>query len=419
MLDRRVAPAHSKLSSLTLPEFEQINLQNGLRLFILKGVTQEVLKIDVIFSASKWNEPQPGIAQFTASLFEKGAAGLSSFQIAQHFEKYGASIEISAGFDFTTLTLYTTSKNADQVFPLFIKLFTEPAFPENELSILKNLFIQNLKISNEKTSFVASKVFRQELFGYSHPYGISVEQPDVEKIESIDLERFFKSHFTPEYVFVTGNISDTIFSLVESSLKPIRVSSINGHKKNLNTIESEIKRVYQEKIDSIQTSIRLGNKIINKNHPDYVGLILLNHILGGFFGSRLMKNIREEKGLTYGIYSSINTLKNDAYFVVGADVNKVNKELVFSEIINEINKLQSSYVPRDEFQIARNHLMGSLQLEMASPFSVIEKIKNIQLNNLKPDFYTDLFVKLHSLDPSEIKKLAEKYFTNFIEVAVG
>lgn len=420
MLDRKSAPPHAEIRSLTLPTPHHTVLDNGVPLIILSGVSQEVLKIDVVFSASKWTEPLTGLAHFTATMLEKGTSKMNSFQIAEYFERYGANVEVSSGFDFTTVSLYTPSNNLEQVFPLFVDLLTIPSFPEGELSITKSLFIQNLKINNEKTSYVASKIFRQKLFGQDHPYGTSVEQTDVERISVNELTQFFKDHFKPQHVFVTGNVSPTVQSFLSKSISGISSSALDFKNKHSQELNADSNKFYLEKSDSIQTSIRLGKRTINKIDKDYPALILLNHILGGYFGSRLMKNIREEKGLTYGIYSSITTLKNDAYLVIGADVNKTNRDLAISEIKHELNKLKFNIIDHNEFQIAKSHLLGSLQLELASPFTVIEKIKSIQLHKLNNNFYSELFEKIYRIKASELIEIANKYLDeNFTEVSVG
>ena len=177
---------------------------------------------------------------------------------------------------------------------------------------------------------------------------------------------------------------------------------------------------YIEIPDSVQSSLRLGKKIINRIDPDYPSLVLVNHILGGYFGSRLMKNIREAKGLTYGIHSSISTLKNDAFFVIGTDVNKENRELAIAEIKMEIKKLQQDLIYPDELKAARNHLLGSLQLETANPFSVVEKIKVIRLNQLSSDFYGSLFTSIQSSTSESLKQVAEYFNEEYLsEVSVG
>jgi zinc protease len=156
-------------------------------------------------------------------------------------------------------------------------------------------------------------------------------------------------------------------------------------------------------------------------NPDYFDVLLLNHIFGGYFGSRLMKNIREEKGLSYGIYSSIHTLQNDSYLVIGSDVNKENLELTFDEIRKELYRIRTEKINSDELETARNHFIGSLQSEITTPFAHADKLKNIILYNLPQNYYQNLIKRLDSLTSNDLLNTAEVYFNeeSFYEVAVG
>lgn len=419
MLDRRIAPKHTEITSFHLPTPEIHTLSSGVPLFVLRGVSQQVIKIELVFSGSKWDETKSGLSFFTAQMLEKGTVTKTSFEIADYFDRHGASVEISSGFDFVSVSLFSLTKNIDKVLPLFTELVTSSIFPDNELSLQKEIFNQNLKINNEKTSYVASKLIKQHLFGNTHPYGRAIEEDDVNQLTREDLNNFFHNHFSLIQTFVVGSLDESVLNLLISELSMIPVAH---HKKNnLNFPVSQNESTeYLKKTSSIQSSLRLGKRTINRSHQDYPSLILINHIFGGYFGSRLMKNIREDKGLTYGIYSSINNLRNDAFFVIAADVNRINKDVALAEIRNELNILCNKLIGIQELQNAKNHLLGSLQLEIANPFSVIEKIKTIRLYGLNENFYNDLFLDILDLNEQTLQRVANNYLTgNIIEVVVG
>lgn len=419
MLDRKIAPEHTDITSFHLPTPEIYTLNNGVPLVVLRGVSQQILKIELVFSGAKWDESKNGLSYFTAQMLEKGTTTKTSFEIADYFDRHGASVEISSGFDFVSVSLFSLTKNITNVLPLFIELVTTSIFPEDELTLQKQIFNQNLKINNEKTSYVASKLIRQHLFGNSHPYGRSLEEEDVNQLTREDVNNFFHNQFSLIQTFVIGSLDE---SLIKQLISELSVIPEYRTKKNHLTFSASGNESpeYLKKHASIQSSLRLGKRTINRNHKDYPALILINHIFGGYFGSRLMKNIREEKGLTYGIYSSINNLKNDAFFVIAADVNRINKDLAITEIKNELNILCDVLVGNQELQNAKNHLLGSLQLEVANPFSVIEKIKTIHLYGLNDDFYNTLFLDILSLNELTLQRAADKYLaSNIIEVAVG
>ena len=419
MLDRTTAPSHAEINSFHLPSPEIHQLENGVPLFALGGVSQRVIKIELVFNAGKWFELKNAVSYFTAHLLEKGTDTKSAYEIADFFDQHGASVEISHGFDFVSASLFSLTNNISKVLPVFIELVTGSVFPENQLLLQKEIFSQTLRINNEKTSYVASKLIRKHIFGSSHPYGSSIEENDISQVTRQDLDDFFRTHFFLSKAFVVGCIDEAILKLLisELSLLPVATKEERPIKFVLSQNESS---EYLEKENSVQSSLRLGKRIIGRNHQNYPSLVLLNHIFGGYFGSRLMKNIREDKGLTYGIHASIHNLKNDAFYVITADVNRINKDIAIKEIKNELTLLCETLISTQELQMAKNHLLGSLQLEIANPFSVIEKIKTIQLYELNEEFYNNMFTHILALNEFDLQKTANDYLAGLmIEVAVG
>lgn len=406
-LDRVVAPAFSLPPSFELPKVTRISRSNGFDAFVFDQIPQELVKIELIFEAGRWQEPTPGVSYFTAHLLEKGTGKHNAQAIAEWFDRFGAHIEISSGADFSSISLYVLKKRLSNVLPLFTEMVTTPAFPESELELIKGIFKQNLRVNLEKNSFVASQLLKKNLFGPQHPYGSAVEEKDVDNITTTALSNFYKAHFRPSHLFVTGRLPSNTIDEILSIFNP---KGNNRPPTSDHNVAPGVTHVYQDKKESIQTSIRMGLRTLNRNHNDYATLLLANHLLGGFFGSRLMKNIREEKGLTYGIYASVQPFVRDSIWVVGADVNKENLDLTIHEINHEINRLAQESPSQNELEAARNHFLGSLQLDMANPFSVVEKIKTIALNGLSQDFYSELFSRITAVTPNDISVITRSYF---------
>src|SRR6478609_2596525 len=191
MLDRTVAPLFSTSRSIELPSVKKLTVSDHFNTYYFDQVKQALTKIDVVYKAGKWQESIPGIAHFTAQLIEKGTAGKNSHEIAEIFDQYGAHVEIAPGFDYTTVSLYCLSNKIKDVLPLFLEILLTPSFPKEELDLYKSIFAQNLKINNEKNSHVASKLIRKNIFGESHPYGSSIEESALGKINQDTLKNFF------------------------------------------------------------------------------------------------------------------------------------------------------------------------------------------------------------------------------------
>ncbi len=419
MLDRKSPPPFAKEFSFDLPSPTRLQVGNGIDLLWVKG-SKDIIKLDFLFQAGKWYESKPGIAYFTAHMLEKGSSQNSSSQISEIIDYHGAQLEISAGADFVSISLYSLTKNLRSVVPLLIELLQEPVFPSEELELLLSIYAQNLKVNQQKTSFVAGKLLAKNIFGAKHPYGKSAEESDLSNIVREDLIQYHSERFAPFSIFLTGDLSSDEMSWLEKQLTEFKSASRDGSRAKL--IESSASRKEIVKKDgSVQASLRMGKLCITREDKDYPGFLLLNHILGGYFGSRLMKNIREEKGLTYGIYSSLSPNLHHSSFSIGADVNIDKCEETFREIGNELTRLQRELISEEELLVAKNHFLGSLQLEVSNPFSVTEKLKTIHLFDLSHSYYSDLFDRIGKTNAKDLQQLAQKHFglNDFFTVQVG
>ncbi|MBX2943716.1 MAG: insulinase family protein, partial [Cyclobacteriaceae bacterium] len=357
----------------------------------MNAIQQDLVKIEIVFDAGKWFELKPEASHFTVQMLDKGTRSMSAKQIDELFDQYGAHLELSSNFDFASVSLYALSKHLAKLFPIFLELIISPSFNETELNLLKGQFIQGLRVKNEKTSYLASKLIRKRIFGSSHPYGQSANENDVNNLQVSDLKSFFDERMKPSFVFILGKINADDLKTLKQALGSIDINTLPvpdfSSSKEIST-ESHI-----DKKGSLQSSIRLGKKTLQRDHSDFAGILIINHYLGGYFGSRLMKNIREEKGLTYGISSSVNSFKNGSILLIGTDVNKENRLLAISEIVKEIDLLQSS-IDSEELELAKRHFIGSLQGEMASPLSILGKVKNLELHQLPSNYYQVLIDKI-------------------------
>ena len=419
MLDRTAAPPFVKTTSFDLLTPEETQLSNGLKVFFVSGGSQDVLKIEFIFNAGRWYEEKRGAAHFTGQLLSKGTADKDSFEIAQIFDRYGAHLEITPGHDFVSVTLYALNKHLEPVLQVLLELLSTPVFPEKEFDQTRAIYLQNLKVNLEKTSFVASQTFRRKLFGNGHPYGNEVEDKSVKALSIGDFKEHYSKYFHSAHVFVSGRIDGPSKELMLRKFDELAPGS-SVESRTHDELENPAYE-YIEKEDSVQSSVRVGRRALLRSHPDYVPLLFVSHVLGGYFGSRLMKNIREEKGLTYGISASVHGLKHGAYLVIGADVNKENVQLTFEEIRKELRILRTEAISADELETTRNHFIGSLQSEITTPFAHADKIKTIHLFGLQKNHYQTLINRIDSITPKQILETSERYLheDSFISVAVG
>jgi predicted Zn-dependent peptidase len=421
MLDRTVAPAFRQIEHIPIKEPEVLQVNRDIPFYSIQAGTQSVVKLELIFEAGKWFETKPGVSFFTGKMLREGAGTLNSYDISNLFESYGAHLEITPTLDFTSINIYSLEKYINKLLPVVKLMIEEPVFPESELETLKNIQIQSLRVNNEKNNFVASKKFRETLFNDKHPYGHILEEPEILSVSSSDLKTHFQHTFFQKPFTIVGSglfggnseqaIIDTFSSIsIQTSVKAEEHSFDPQHS-----------NVFIDKEESSQSSIRMGYLTIPMKHPDYAGLLVTNEILGGYFGSRLMKNIREEKGLTYGIYSSLSSLKHSTIFSISADVKKELREQAISEIQSEILRLRTEQVSFHELDTVRNYMLGQIQASVNTPFALAAKFKNVHFNELDYGYYTNLIETIKSITPERIMELANTYLRekDMVQVYVG
>lgn len=420
MLDRTLVPPFNRSTSFALIEPEKQKTQSGAEVFFVLGGSQEVCKVELIFPAGRWYEKAWGASYFSSQLVSKGTKTKSSFEIAELFDGYGAHLEINAGMDFVSVSLYTLNKNLEPSLQLLMQLLQESVFPEKELEQLKSIYLQNLKVNREKTSFLASTLIRKTMYGEDHPYGKELDDKEVSSLSRETLIAHFNDFYKVATVVVSGRVSEKHQKFITDIFAPFSFQTLNAEQKTAQK-DNGASREVVTKDGSVQSSIRIGKKSIGRQHDDYGAVVFLNHIFGGYFGSRLMKNIREEKGLSYGISSSVHTMIRGNHIVIGADVNRENLELTFEEIRKELKRLRVEKIGSAELETARNHFIGSLQLEITTSFAHADKVKNILLFNLPNDYYQKLISRADSVTAEDLLQIAEKYFSedSFLEIAVG
>jgi zinc protease len=419
MLDRTLAPPFNRSTTFELLQPQKKILSGGAESYFVLGGTQEVCKLELVFPAGRWVENTWGASYFTANLLSKGTKKKKSFEIAHLLDLYGAHLEINPGLDHVSISLYILNKNFEPAVLIFLELLQESVFPQEELDLMKSIYLQNLKVNYEKTSFLASRLLRKNLFGEVHPYGKELDEADVQQVNRDALEKHYATFFRNSTILVSGRVSEKNQKLIADLFSSFGYNAIARN--DFSNQDLKYSREVLPKEGSVQASVRLAKKSISKTHPDYVDALFLNHILGGYFGSRLMKNIREDKGLSYGISSSLHTLKNDSYLVIGADVNRENLDLTFDEITKEIKRLRTEKIGEEELDIARNHFIGGLQLEITTSFAHADKIKSIVLYNLPHDHYQNMITRIDAITADDLIRIAGQNFAedSFIQIAVG
>jgi len=403
MLDRKTAPDFHLPDNFHLTQAQTTALKGGIPLHVIDAGDQSICRLEVIFKAGKWYETKTGVSFFTSKMMLEGTRSYTADDINRLFEKLGAYFDISPGQDLVTLTVYFLNKHVDQILELVAEILTAPAFPEENLEVLKSIQKQTLQVNLEKNNFVAGRKFRETIFGPEHPYGNNIEPNDIQHIQTPDLAEHFNRNIKHNFeVVLSGKVSE-IVPAVSRFFGQFKVEAHN-HKTNdfLKTLQGS-EEVHVEKANSLQSSLRIGKTTIPKSDPDYVKALIANEVYGGYFGSRLMQKLREEKGYTYGVHSSIADNIHGSYFIIGTDVIKASWEDALSDIKHEWQRIYDMGLSEEELGKVKNYFKGSFLSSISNPFALADKFKTIHFHGLDYAFYDTLFAKIDDVSLDDVK----------------
>lgn len=425
MIDRKIAPAiHDAVEfSYVLPPIEQEALSNGLPLYWLNAGVQDVVEIDFVFPAGLWFEQKPAVANAVAGLLKNGTSTRTAHQIHEALEFYGASLKVAAGNDFSSVTLYTLTKHLSQLLPIVYDILTDATFPEHEVELHKQNAIQRLLVSLRQSEFVANQKIDALLFGEAHPYGRFSKEEKIAALTREDLMTFYKQHFAlaNAHIFMAGKVGraevkdmDEVFGKA-----PVITSVVSQHDFAISA-PSDRKQFITNDPNGVQGAIRIGRNFPNRHHPDFAPMVVLNTLFGGYFGSRLMSNIREEKGYTYGIYSSLAPNMQGGSLTIHTEVGRDVIEPAMKEIYHEMNLLCEEPADAEELLLVKNYLLGNLLGDLDGPFQIIQRWRTLILNGLTIDHFNKNIAVYKSVTAEELQAMAQKYLRgeDYYEVVV-
>lgn len=414
-VDRTAAPPiHDAIEfDYNLPPINTEKLDNGLPLYWLNAGVQEVVEIDWVFPAGLWYEQKGGLAHATAGLLKNGTNTHTAQQIHETLEFYGANLKTSAGNDHATVTLYTLTKHLPALLPIVYEVLTDSIFPEHELEIHKRNAIQRLLVNLRQCEFVADQQIDALLFGEHHPYGRFSKKENIEALTRQDLLAFYKANYNlaNAKMFMAGKIGATEVALLNTIFgKAIPAASI--FEQAVYTYQPPAERAHSIMNDpnGVQGAIRIARQFPNRHHPDYAPMVVLNTVFGGYFGSRLMSNIREDKGFTYGIYSSLSPFVHGGCLTIHTEAGRNVLEAAVKEIYHEMDVLTKEAVPEDELLLVKNYLLGGLLGDLDGPFSILQRWRTLILNNFTEDHFNRNISIYKSVTAEELQALAVKYY---------
>ena len=400
------------VTSLSLPAYKSDRLANGMELYALPGGNEPVMKMEIVFRAGAAFEKKTAVAEVMAGLLSEGTQKLSSADFAEKIEFLGSTLQTRGGVDTVRIKLFTLTRYFPQLIELINDIILFPAFDEQELKVYINNKLERLQIDLRKNEVLAYRNLTEIIFGKKHPYGRNPKPEDYLGISTNDLRDHHQHFILPQngMIFISGAYGEDVLENIKQVLGSWNPSQPNGVNAHITHVaESSIGYFEMDGPQSHQAAIRIGRRLFTQHHPDWNGLYVLNTILGGYFGSRLMAEIRENLGLTYGIYSGVDSFSEDGCFYISTETTTDNIKTVIQAIRVETQKLQEVLIPENELQMARNYLMGHLMTQLDGPFSTLDQIRSMKIERLGDESFGELVNTIQNISSGDLRDLAIRY----------
>ena len=425
MLDRKIIPTIEEAVhfDLQLKNCDRFALDNKVPVYAMNAGAQDVVMVEWVFDAGNWYDKQPMVAATTNFLIKNGTTSKSAYQINDFFEFHGAYLNRSCYNETASITLHCLSKHLETLLPVVREIIETSIFPAEELAIYIQNQKQRLSVNLQKCDFIANRLIDEYLFGINHPYGTYSNAEDYDALNTDLLKAFYKQYYLNGSckIFVAGKMPIGYESMLNKAFGTLPL-----HADTPVVVEHPIVTAAQKKVEiindenGVQGAIRMARPFPNRHHPDFQKAHVLNTLFGGFFGSRLMSNIREDKGYTYGIHSYFQNHVHASAWMISTEAGRDVCAATITEVLKEMELLRNELVDMEELNLVRNYMIGSLLGDLDGPFQLIGRWKNYVLNGLDENYFYKSIETIKSVTPQELQRLANTYLQpdDFYELMV-
>jgi zinc protease len=409
---QREKPAVHPVKKVSFPPVGSYRLKNDVPVYLIEAGNEEIMRMEIVFRAGQVREQTPLLSSTANLMLMEGSLNFTSEELSRTLDLYGTFINLLPEKDMAGVVIFFLNKHTGKVLELIREIIFRPSFPEAEMEALMKKRARWFLINREKTSSIANDQLFESLFGKKHPYGQRILEQHFEMLTPGLVREFHTRYYTPGNmaIIISGKIHPGILSLLDGCFGEIPATEETpGY--IVPAIKSSVeKEIHITKKDAVQTALRIGAPTINKRSLYYPGLKVVNTILGGYFGSRLMRNIREEKGYTYGITSMVTSLDLSGYMVISTEVNPKHRDETIDEVLKEIQKLQKEPLDNEELGLVRSYMSGELLRMFDGPFATAESFRSVWEFGLDGSYFNRLTEKILNIGQDEIIELARTYY---------
>ena len=398
-------------SDISLHEPLRRTLPNGVTIHTLCAAEFEVVRVSFVFRAGSAQQRKAFVATSTANLLSEGTRDMTSQQIAEQFDFYGSYFDVNVDRDYVYISFCSLSKYFRQTLAVAEQILLHPLFPEEEVASYREKRKQRLRIERMKVETEAREAFARALFGPAHPYGITWPETAYDDLTRDDLLDFYARHYTARNCFVvcSGAADAAVVDAVAEVAGQLPAGADRAAEPFPPAVTTSHAAVPHA--GAVQSSIRIGRLLFPRQHPDFLGMQVVASALGGYFGSRLMQNLREEHGYTYGVVAAMVNFEREGYFAVAAQVGTEVTQDALREIYTEIERLRAEPMPEGELSLVKNIMVGEMMRILDGPFGIADvTIENI-LCGRDHTVINENIRRIQAMTPADVQQLARKYLS--------
>ena len=399
-------------------------LPNGVELYVAGGGDQDVNRVDVIHRGGLFEEmPRRLVAQSVASQLSQGTGSMSSHEIAECFDYNGAWAGAQCAHNHTMVSLNSLNRCFDKTLPVFRGMISDPVFPEREFQVYRNRCLGAYRTAREQVKYLAGVEMNRIFFGDDYPMAAAISDDDVMALDTDELRRFYRHYFhaANRTVILSGGVTDREIGMVaeafgsDEASRPADRLVTMGQQKGGSRHFSFI-----EKPAAVQSAIQMQLPAVPRTHPDYFNLRILVTALGGYFGSRLMSNIREEKGYTYGIGAALIGVRHGGYIIMSTECDCAYTRPLIEEVKHEMAELRREPLSEHELEMVKSSMLSDLVKNLDTPFAVASNISSVVLYGIYPEYFNDHIRAIREATPEALLDVAVRYlFDENLYIAVA
>lgn len=410
MPNRRRRPNIQRIGEIRVPAVRSWTLRNGLQAHSIPAGTQPGVRIEVIFFAGRPYEHKHLVSRVAADMLSEGCHGYEGSALSDHFDYYGASISMPVSLDTTNVAISSLNRHLPHVLPVFADMIAHPSFEEGEFRRFCKQHQQLLREDLSQVDVVAYREITSCIFGSQHPYGYNSRPEDYDTLTTLDLrlhhQRLIHAH--NGIVIISGEVNNAVEEMVDRFLGNIPIGEA-AKPMDFPLVPNKVEKLQINMPEAPQTSIRIGRQLFNRNHSDAAGFYVLDTLFGGYFGSRLMTNIREDKGFTYNIESSFDPMRFDGCWYIECEVAHEAAEETLTEIYREMDELCSRPVPASELRMLKGYLLGNYLTMVDGPFATAELLRSVLSDGLDMTSFDELVRVTREISAADLMQLAQRY----------